>query len=153
MRIACADLSLQWTQQGFDELARSGRTCRPCGALMSLSTQQACQCTFLALQVSNSRELDEQLRNILESNANLNRLATKLNKQVEELLSESNTGAWALTSQVRSVTLHCLHPVMPEHLSDLTTARLQWPHSQKFCKQITQNIHGGRHTNPCEGAV
>ena len=51
---------------------------------------------FLALQVSNSRELDKQLRNALVSNANLNRLATKLNKQVEELLSDSNKGAWAL---------------------------------------------------------
>ena len=44
------------------------------------------------LQVFQSRDLHQQLKNALESNANLSRLFTRLNLQLGDILGEDSTG-------------------------------------------------------------
>ena len=56
--------------------------------------------TCIYLQVSQSRDLHQQLRNALESNANLSRLFTRLNLQLGDILGEDSTGE-ALGSDCR----------------------------------------------------
>ena len=48
--------------------------------------------TCIYLQVSQSRDLHQQLRNALESNANLSRLFTRLNLQLGDILGDDSTG-------------------------------------------------------------
>ena len=61
------------------------------------------------LQVSQSRDLHQQLRNALESNANLSRLFTRLNLQLGDILGEDSTGE-ALGSDCRRRTGRlCVH--------------------------------------------
>ena len=48
--------------------------------------------TLALLQVQQSHQLQEQLKNAVESNANLSRLFTSLNSQIEEILTDDSFG-------------------------------------------------------------